>query len=119
MSLRTSQPRRTARFDWADGTTRVSVSFVGKGPAKATVAVAHERLPDADEALNGEGLVAAAAGQPQVHPRGRRHSATGWRRLSHAAGVNARATDSSPGLARSDAWDEPIGSEPMSQQCLY
>ena len=28
----------------------MSVSFVGKGPAKATVAVAHGRLPDADEA---------------------------------------------------------------------
>lgn len=50
MSLRTSQPRRTARFDWGDGSTRVSVSFDDKGPAKATVAVAHERLPDPDEA---------------------------------------------------------------------
>jgi Domain of unknown function (DUF4287) len=50
MSLRTSQPGRTARFDWGDGTTRVSVSFADKGAAKATVAVAHERLPDADEA---------------------------------------------------------------------
>ncbi|HKA82599.1 MAG TPA: hypothetical protein VKD21_01965 [Acidimicrobiales bacterium] len=50
MSLRTSQPGHTARFDWGDGSTRVSVSFEAKGPAKATVAVAHERLPDADEA---------------------------------------------------------------------
>ena len=50
MSLRTSQPSRTARFDWGDGSTRASVSFVGKGPPKATVAVAHERLPDPDEA---------------------------------------------------------------------
>ena len=50
MSLRTSQPGHTARFDWGDGATRVSVSFEAKGPAKATVAVAHERLPDADEA---------------------------------------------------------------------
>jgi hypothetical protein len=50
MSLRTSQPGHTARFDWGDGSTRVSVSFEPKGPAKATVAVAHERLPDADEA---------------------------------------------------------------------
>lgn len=33
-----------------DGSTRVSVSFVDEGPAKATVAVAHERLPDPDEA---------------------------------------------------------------------
>jgi len=50
MSLRTSQPGHTARFDWGDGATRVSVSFEDKGRAKATVAVAHERLPDADEA---------------------------------------------------------------------
>ena len=50
LSLRTSQPGHTARFDWGDGTTRVSVSFVDKGTAKATVAVAHERLPDPDEA---------------------------------------------------------------------
>lgn len=50
MTLRTSQPGHTARFDWGDGTSRVSVSFEDKGAAKATVAVAHERLPDADEA---------------------------------------------------------------------
>jgi hypothetical protein len=50
MSLRTSQPGRTARFDWGDGSTRVIVSFEGKGPAKTTVAVAHERLPDPDDA---------------------------------------------------------------------
>lgn len=50
MSVRTSQPGHTARFDWADGSTRVNVSFEEKGPAKATVAVAHERLPDPDEA---------------------------------------------------------------------
>jgi hypothetical protein len=50
MSLRTSQPGHTARFDWGDGATRVSASFEDKGVAKATVAVAHERLPDPDEA---------------------------------------------------------------------
>jgi hypothetical protein len=50
MSLRTSQPGRTARFDWGDGATRVSVTFEEKGAAKATVAVAHERLQDPDEA---------------------------------------------------------------------
>jgi hypothetical protein len=50
MSLRTSQPGRTARFDWEEGSTRVNVSFVDKGSAKATVAVAHERLPDPGEA---------------------------------------------------------------------
>jgi uncharacterized protein YndB with AHSA1/START domain len=50
MSLRTSQINYTARFDWDDGSTRVNVSFVEKDPAKATVSVAHERLPDPDEA---------------------------------------------------------------------
>ena len=50
MSLRTAQPGRTARFDWEDGSTRVNVGFTEKGPSKSSVAVAHERLPDADEA---------------------------------------------------------------------
>ena len=50
MTLRTSQPGRTARFNWGDGPTRLSVSFMDKGPAKSSVAVAHERLPDPDEA---------------------------------------------------------------------
>jgi Domain of unknown function (DUF4287) len=50
MSLRTSRPGHTARFDWEDGLTRVNVSFVDKGPAKSTVTVAHERLPDPDDA---------------------------------------------------------------------
>jgi hypothetical protein len=50
MSLRTSQPRRSARFDWEDGSTRVAVGFTDKGPSKSMVALAHERLADADEA---------------------------------------------------------------------
>jgi hypothetical protein len=50
MSLRTSQPDRSARFDWEDGSTRVNVGFIDKGPSRSTVAVAHERLADADEA---------------------------------------------------------------------
>lgn len=50
LRLRTSQPGRSARFDWEDGTTRVNVGFETKGPTKSMVAVAHEKLPDADEA---------------------------------------------------------------------
>jgi hypothetical protein len=50
MWLRTAQAGRTARFDWEDGSTRVNVGFTEKGPSKSSVAVAHERLPDADEA---------------------------------------------------------------------
>lgn len=44
---RTSQPGRSARFDWDDGATRVNVSVAAAGEAKSQVAVEHERLPDA------------------------------------------------------------------------
>lgn len=50
MSLRTSQPGRSARFNWEDGSSRVNVGFIAKGRSKSTVAVAHERLADSDEA---------------------------------------------------------------------
>ena len=50
MRLRTSQPGISARFDWEDGSTRVNVGFIDKGPSKSSVAVEHSRLPDADEA---------------------------------------------------------------------
>lgn len=50
MSLRTSQPGRSARFDWEDGSTRVNIGFTVKDPTKSVVAVQHERLADADEA---------------------------------------------------------------------
>lgn len=50
MRARTSKPSHTARFDWDGGATRVSVWFEAKGPAKTTVSVAHERLPDPQEA---------------------------------------------------------------------
>ena len=44
-----SKPK-SARFDWSDGSTRILVGFTSKGDARSTVALAHERLPDADEA---------------------------------------------------------------------
>ena len=50
MTLRTSQPGLSARFNWEDGSTRVNVWFVDKGSTKSTVSLAHERLGDADEA---------------------------------------------------------------------
>ena len=50
LRLRTQQPGRTARFDWADGRTRVNVGFTDRGPGRATVALAHERLADQAEA---------------------------------------------------------------------
>jgi uncharacterized protein YndB with AHSA1/START domain len=47
---RTSQPGKSARFDWGDGATRVNVGFEPKGDARSQVTVAHERLPDAEAA---------------------------------------------------------------------
>ena len=43
---RTTQPGRSARFDWEDGATRVLVTFTAKGESKTTVAVSHERIAD-------------------------------------------------------------------------
>jgi uncharacterized protein YndB with AHSA1/START domain len=51
MRERTSQPGRTARFDWETGETRVYVDFAAKGQAKSRVALVHERLPDAEAAV--------------------------------------------------------------------
>jgi hypothetical protein len=47
---RTATKPKSARFDWGDGGTRVIVGFESKGDAKSTVALEHERLPDAVEA---------------------------------------------------------------------
>jgi uncharacterized protein YndB with AHSA1/START domain len=65
MSLRTAEPARTARFDWQDGQTRVSASFDERGPSKTTIAVAHERLPDADEAERAKSAWRQRLGQLQ------------------------------------------------------
>jgi uncharacterized protein YndB with AHSA1/START domain len=42
---RTSHPGRSARFDWEDGSTRISVTFSETSPGRCDVAVEHERLP--------------------------------------------------------------------------
>ena len=55
MSLRTSQPGRSARFDWEDGSTRVNVGFIDKGE-KSAIAVAHERLPNSASAEATKGV---------------------------------------------------------------
>ena len=47
---RTSQPARSARFDWGDGATRVNAGCESKGDARSQVALAHERLADAQAA---------------------------------------------------------------------
>ena len=49
----TPRPTRaalTARFDWADPPSRIVVNVAPKAPGKVLVAVAHERLPDAEAA---------------------------------------------------------------------
>ena len=42
---RTSQPGRSARFDWNGGESRIAVGFTAKGPEKSQVSLVHERLP--------------------------------------------------------------------------
>ncbi|CAN5257759.1 hypothetical protein BH20ACT5_BH20ACT5_22390 [soil metagenome] len=44
--IRTRQEARSLRADWEDGTSRLLVLFTGKGPAKSTVTVVHQRLAD-------------------------------------------------------------------------
>ncbi len=41
---------RSARYDWAQDATRVTVFFAAKGEARSTAVVQHERLPDGAEA---------------------------------------------------------------------
>jgi len=47
---RTATRPKSARFDWGDGETRVIVGFEAQGEAKSTAALAHERIPDAEQA---------------------------------------------------------------------
>ncbi len=47
---RTATKPKSARFDWADGETRVNVTFLENGDGNSTVAVEHARLADAGEA---------------------------------------------------------------------
>jgi hypothetical protein len=48
LRLRTATPHRTARFDWEDGSMRLAVGFTTKGDLRSTVALEHQRLPDAE-----------------------------------------------------------------------
>jgi hypothetical protein len=50
MRLRTATAPRSARYDWEDGTTRINVGFTSLADGRSRVALAHERLPDADSA---------------------------------------------------------------------
>ncbi len=49
---RTSQPGRSARFDWGDDGTRLNVTFAEVGEGKSQVAVEHDNLPDAQSATD-------------------------------------------------------------------
>ncbi|HEY5860694.1 MAG TPA: hypothetical protein VIX62_10445 [Actinomycetota bacterium] len=46
---RTATKPKAAHFDWADGPSRVHVTFVAKEADKSTATVSHERLTDAAE----------------------------------------------------------------------
>ena len=50
LSERTVTRPKSARFDWADGPTRVHVTFLPRGESRSTVALEHTRLPGAGEA---------------------------------------------------------------------
>jgi hypothetical protein len=51
---RTSRPGRSVRFDCEDGATRLAVGFNAMGPEKSQVALAHERLADAEAAAESK-----------------------------------------------------------------
>ena len=59
LDQRPTRSALTRRFDWADPPSRVVVTVVPKGPDRTVVAVAHEKLPDAE---TGERLKAAWRG---------------------------------------------------------
>jgi hypothetical protein len=46
LSARSSQPGKTARFDYGDDGSRVHVYFIPKAASKTTVTIEHERLPE-------------------------------------------------------------------------
>jgi hypothetical protein len=46
VKLTSSAPRKV-RFDWDDGTSRVTAAFIDKGPTKSAVLLTHDRLTDA------------------------------------------------------------------------
>jgi hypothetical protein len=48
--VRTATAPRTARFDWADGSTRIAAGFTAVLDGRSRVALAHERLHDAEAA---------------------------------------------------------------------
>lgn len=50
MQPRPTRAKLTARFDWSDPPSRVVVNVAPKSEGKAIVAIAHEKVPDAESA---------------------------------------------------------------------
>ena len=50
LRVRTATAPRSARFDWADGATRLHLVFAEKDAARSTLSLTHVRLADAQEA---------------------------------------------------------------------
>jgi uncharacterized protein YndB with AHSA1/START domain len=50
LQVRTATASRSARYDWAGGASRVNVGFTAKSDTTSTIALSHERLPDAEAA---------------------------------------------------------------------
>ncbi len=48
LEQRPTRAANTARFDWSEPPSRLVVTVVPKAPGKTTVALQHERLPDAE-----------------------------------------------------------------------
>ncbi|HEX2058957.1 MAG TPA: hypothetical protein VHI71_11390 [Actinomycetota bacterium] len=50
LTVRTARPGKSMTAAWEDGTTRLGIGFVDKGPGKSQVSLEHGRLPDAQAA---------------------------------------------------------------------
>ena len=50
LTIRTARPGKTMTAAWQDGSSRLAVAFIEKDAAKSQVALAHERITDAQQA---------------------------------------------------------------------
>lgn len=50
LEIRTVRPDVSVTARWEDGATRITVAFVEKEPKKSQIALAHERIPDPQQA---------------------------------------------------------------------
>ena len=49
LTIRTARPGHSVTAAWDDGSTRITVGFVEKGANKSQIALAHEKIPDAQQ----------------------------------------------------------------------